>query len=262
MAHPDTEALAGLVLGADWADDDPQVALAVEQHVEQCAVCRRTVSELQHALTVAGTAGALEQPPAGLWDRIEADLDGVDGPDRELVTAGARRAGPASSAPPAGTAVVRPLRRRAVLWSAAAAVVGLGVGLGSGWVINRADAPRTPTATATTTSSTVASVPLDTLDTKQNLGQAALVRSSDGLDLRIATARLDPGAGYLEVWLLNRDGKRMVSVGVLGSGGSDTFPVAQSVIDNGFVTVDISREAFDENLQHSGDSLVRGTLGI
>ncbi len=54
----------------------------------------------------------------------------------------------------------------------------------------------------------------------------------------------------------------MVSVGVLGSAGQDTFPVAQSVIDNGFVTVDISREAFDENLQHSGDSLVRGTLGI
>lgn len=274
MAHPDTEALAGLVLGPDWADDDPRVAAEVARHVEQCATCRRTVDELRQALTIAATAGPLEAPPAGLWGRIESvldepgtepaheqahDDDGEGSGHRVLAPAGAPGGTGTSSGPPVGTAAARPRRRRSLLWTAAAAVVGLGVGLGSGWAINRGGEARTPTATATTT--TVASAPLDTLDTRQNLGQAALVRSSSGLDLRIATDRLDPGTGYLEVWLLNRDGKRMVSVGVLGAGGSDTFPVAQSVLDNGFVTVDISREAFDENLQHSGDSLVRGTLG-
>lgn len=267
MAHPDTEALAGLVLGGDWADDDPQVA----EHVASCATCRRTVAELQHALTIAGRAGSLEAPPPGLWDRIESALDGddADGGSRPTAspatpattpgTATPGTAAPATTAPPAGGVLVRPHRRRSIAWSAAAAVVGLLAGVGFAWAWNRDQPSPLPTQAATTT---VSSVPLDTLDTKQSRGEAALVRSDGGLDLRIDTTSLDPGTGYLEVWLLNRDGKRMVSVGVLGSGGKDTFPIAQSVIDNGFVTVDISREAFDENLQHSGDSLVRGTLGL
>ncbi len=40
------------------------------------------------------------------------------------------------------------------------------------------------------------------------------------------TTTLDPGDGYLEVWLINRDGKRMVSVGVLDA-GAGTFPISQ-----------------------------------
>jgi hypothetical protein len=60
--------------------------------------------------------------------------------------------------------------------------------------------------------------------------------------------------------LINRDGKRMVSLGVLRADGRSTFPVTQQLIDEGYVVVDISREGFDDKPEHSGDSLVRGTL--
>ena len=107
----------------------------------------------------------------------------------------------------------------------------------------------------------VAQVPLSTLDTKQSEGEATLVRAADGLDLHVVTARpLDAGNGYLEVWLINADGKRMVSVGVLQPGESGTFPVTQDLIDEGYVIVDISKEQFDDKPAHSGDSLLRGQL--
>ncbi len=107
----------------------------------------------------------------------------------------------------------------------------------------------------------MAQVPLTTLDTKQDEGEASVVRSEQGLDLTVATATpLDAGDGYLEVWLLNSDGKRMVSVGVLAPGDQGSFPISQSLIDEGYVIVDISREQFDDSPTHSGDSLLRGTL--
>ena len=112
-----------------------------------------------------------------------------------------------------------------------------------------------------TPTSVVATAPLDTLDTKVREGSAAIERVDGRLDLRVAPAKaLDPGQGYLEVWLINRDLKRMVSVGVLRSGQTGLFPVSQSLLDQGYVIVDVSREAFDDKPQHSGVSLLRGAL--
>ena len=107
----------------------------------------------------------------------------------------------------------------------------------------------------------VAQVALTTLDTKQDEGEASVVRTGEGLDLTVTTATpLDAGDGYLEVWLLNADGKRMVSVGVLAPGDEGSFPISKSLIDEGYVIVDISREQFDDSTAHSGDSLLRGKL--
>jgi anti-sigma-K factor RskA len=132
------------------------------------------------------------------------------------------------------------------------AAAGLAIGLVAG---------RTLWSDAPTPASTVAQAELDTLDTRQRLGAATVVRTGSGVDLRIATTSpLDPGDGYLEVWLINSDGKRMVSVGVLGSPEAGTFPISQALLDQGYVVVDISREHFDDRPEHSGDSLVRGTL--
>ena len=39
-----------------------------------------------------------------------------------------------------------------------------------------------------------------------------------------------------------------------------TFAIDRDLIDQGYVIVDISREGFDTAPQHSGDSVVRGTL--
>ena len=142
-------------------------------------------------------------------------------------------------------------RGRAVGWGAGLAAASLAVGLLTGRAIWQPEAPPQP----------VAQVALSTLDTKQDEGEASVVRTSQGLDLTVATATpLDAGDGYLEVWLLNADGKRMVSVGVLAPGDKGSFPISQSLIDEGYVIVDISREQFDDSPTHSGDSLLRGTL--
>ena len=62
------------------------------------------------------------------------------------------------------------------------------------------------------------------------------------------------------MWLINTDGTRMVSLGVLGDDDRGTFPVPQTLLDRGYRIVDISRERFDDDPAHSGDSVMRGTL--
>jgi len=67
--------------------------------------------------------------------------------------------------------------------------------------------------------------------------------------------------GGAEAWLINSELKRMVSVGVLPSRATEQdLRVTRSLIDQGCVIVDISREKFDDRPQHSGDSLLRGSL--
>ena len=63
------------------------------------------------------------------------------------------------------------------------------------------------------------------------------------------------------MWLINKDLKRMVSVGVLQPGEpAQSFAIPQPLLDQGYVIVDISREKFDGSPAHSGDSLHRGKL--
>lgn len=249
MEHPDPEVLAGLALGDGWSDGHPGTADADRQHVATCASCTEVVAELRRTLEVTAHSGErLEAPHPDVWGRIDAALD--------LEAAGTRsqdRPEPAPARPDPVRRLPRPRRSRTLAWAAAAAVLGILAGIGGAWSFWRAPDPG-PT--------TIASVQLDTLDTKQSRGEAALERRGDQLDLRVATTSLDPGSGYLEVWLLNADGKRMVSVGVLRTPGTDTFPVSQALIDKGYVVVDVSREGFDDKPQHSGDSLVRGRLAV
>ena len=108
----------------------------------------------------------------------------------------------------------------------------------------------------------LAQAQLDTLDTGTRGGAAELLSSrGPALDLRVQVERLDAGDGYLEVWLINSDLKRMVSIGVLpGEATEQDFRVTRRLIDAGYVIVDISREQFDDRPEHSGDSLLRGSL--
>jgi hypothetical protein len=123
---------------------------------------------------------------------------------------------------------------------------------------------------------TVATTGLQRLDSTQVVGAAAVRRESGHLDLDLdlaLSADQLPVAGrsYLEVWLINRDGRRMVSIGVLDAPSSSaatpvdvpaTFPIAQSLLDAGYVVVDVSSEPLDDDPTHSGDSLARGTLAV
>jgi hypothetical protein len=230
----------------------------VAEHVRGCAACTAAVASLRSAAaTVRAGAPDLVEPPAGVWDAVVAELD--DEPAHATAPApGASALG--ASAPEASDDLARARaartgrRRVPWAWVAGAAAAGLVVGaVGAGLVI--AEREPAPVVVARTT--------LDTLDTKQARGTADVVRQQGQLDLDLDTAALDPGSGYFEVWLINKDLKRMVSVGVLRpQEGHQRFAIDQALIDQGYVIVDVSREGFDDRPEHSGDSVVRGTLAL
>lgn len=177
-------------------------------------------------------------PPPGVWDRIaqslEADSD-----------ASAHDTAPSADVPPA-----RRFDRRALL-AAAAAGIALGAGIG---MFGRGVVDRRP-------SEAVRTAELRTLTTNDLLGAAVLRRSGDNLFLQIlAQEPIEFAAGYVEVWLINLDAERMVSIGIYQGQPDEHFPVPREVIEQGFVLVDLSRELLDSDATHSGDSIVRGEL--
>ena len=66
--------------------------------------------------------------------------------------------------------------------------------------------------------------------------------------------------GVHEVWLINVDGKRMISIGLLASGDEGEFAVPMDLIGEGYRIVDISVEPDDGDPTHSGVSIARGEL--
>ena len=236
--HPDEEILASIALGEE-------VPAAEATHAAGCPECRAVVAELQETLQLAHSASgeALVAPPDSVWRAVSAEA-GIDSGSV------AQPAAPAS----AGGAVDELARRRSrgLTWLVGG-VVGLAAGLAIATVGPGLLTPA-PTVVATTR--------LDTLDTGTPGGDAELLARRDAsLDLRITVKPLDAGGGFLEVWLINKDLKRMVSVGVLPNGStSQDFTVTSRLIEQGYVIVDISREALDDRPEHSGDSLLRGSL--
>ena len=108
------------------------------------------------------------------------------------------------------------------------------------------------------------STSLDTLDTQQAKGTADVVREDGRLDLAVSTQPIDPGNGYLEVWLINKDLKRMVSVGVLEPGEErrSRSPSRRSCSTRATSSSTSPARATTTRPQHSGDSVVRGTLPV
>lgn len=242
MSHPSDDELVDLALGEPAGD--------VSAHVAQCAACSSAVTDLRRTVSLVSNPGPYagwQAPDDAVWARVAAQLDTAEDAIPEAPDA----SGTAPAAPSAPVVRLdRPGRRRTAAWAAALVAASLVVGLLTGRAI-----------WGTTEGGQVAQVALATLDTRRTEGEATLVRAASGLDLQVSTdTALDAGDGYLEVWLINADGKRMVSVGVLRPGEPGSFPVTQALIDQGYVVVDISKEQFDDKPAHSGDSLLRGQL--
>jgi hypothetical protein len=246
-----------------------------EAHLSRCSHCQ---SELDQLRAVVTTARAVEpadypsEPPAAVWDGIVAELGldrsaAVDESERPsgVVAAG----GPADadavdgSADAEGAGVVplpaprregRERRPAAWLLATAAAVVGLVVGVGATLLATTGDDDELPV---------VASTELVVLADDSPGGDAEIRGSGSTRVLELDVPGLEPDAdGFYEVWLLDEDAKRLVSIGLLdpSQGTSATFPIPEDLDVAEFPVVDVSVEPADGDPAHSGDSIVRGTL--
>ncbi len=265
MSHPDPELLADLALGEALPAD-------IAAHVAGCGTCTAELDGLRAALAVARSPRVeMVAAPAGLWERVTATIDASEGagsapvawaaPAPDELRALAPEPEPGTESRPAEPVVDEVAARRAkaarrrvgIGWVVGAAAAGLVFGAVGTRVVGGEESAPSPVV--------VASTPLDTLDTSTELGYASVVDRDGGIDLDVHIEPLASEDGYLEVWLINRDLERMVSIGVLTPEQSDqSFTISPDLIEQGYVIVDISREGYDDQPQHSGDSVVRGTL--
>lgn len=254
-AHVAPELLAALAMEEENLTD-PATDAAAREHVADCAACAGEVAALAEALELVGAArdDSLVAPPASVWEGVLAQLDahepvGGAAPAAEVDGARVRNA----------TVTLLQRRRRGVpTWVAgAAAAVALVAGIGLGaWVVQPdAEAPDAPQAQVVGTTSLVS------LDDDPSDRGAAEVRREDGhLVLNVEATDLDGPDGTREVWLINVDGERMVSLGMLPGGESGDFDFPERLLEQGYRIVDISYEPDDGDPLHSGQSLARGEL--
>jgi anti-sigma-K factor RskA len=221
--HLDDELLAR------WALDDETPDAAAADHLRTCAQCTESLAGLRAIADSRGRLSPLEQPPAEVWDRITAELRAETAPARPDV----RR--------PGGRYGVRML----VLAACIAAVLGIGAGIVGTLLATSDDQP----------AATV--VRLEPLAGKSGNGSADLL---NGGELKVSASGLAASQGFYEVWLINVDGKRMVSLGVLNPHDGGTFQIPTDVTAQGYRIIDISLEPNDGNPEHSHDSIIRGTL--
>jgi anti-sigma-K factor RskA len=229
MEHPDSDRLARVALDGGPADAD------VTQHVDGCPTCREEVDDLRDLADLARAVRSerLEPPPPHVWQGVVDEL-GLEG----------RRT--------SSTRGTRPL-----LWAAAAAVVGLGIGSLATWAVVRGDDDPAVAAEVVRTAE-LAPLPEGGATTA---GTARLLETTDGAQLvEVSAPELGSADGHFEVWLIRPDSTQMVSLGVLPSGDVAEFAVPASLLADGYTLVDVSDEPDDGEPTHSGDSVLRGDL--
>lgn len=231
MQHPDPDLLALAALPAERRDP------AVEAHLGQCPLCRGHVESLRRtvdlALSSGDTVGGADAPPDRVWRAISSEI----------------------ADPPAAARSRRPVWRRFAL-PVAAAVVGVAAGIGIGVGVAATPPP------STTVVAQLAPVAAADPGSRGTAG----VRTSDGrrqMVIQINGVTNVAGADFLEAWLMDPTGSRLVSLGSLAQDGSTfrgTFTVPADLPMTEFDTVDISAEKWDGNPGHSRISLLRGTV--
>ncbi|WEV77138.1 anti-sigma factor [Janibacter cremeus] len=246
--HLTEERLVDLALGEAASTGE-------SQHLRACTDCGPLLDSLHRTMDVTRESSGIDliTPPDEVWSRIADTIaaDEVDAADRPRAVTDPNVV-PLTSATGARS---RRGRRPAVVWLAAACAAGVLLGAVGSVVAERLG------SSGSEAERTVATAKLATLDTEEQRGSATVHERGGRLVLEVTAPGVEVTDGYAEVWLINSDGERMVSVGVLeDSRSTASFPISRSLLDNGYVVVDISREDFDDQPQHSGDSFVRGPL--
>ncbi|WP_328320038.1 anti-sigma factor [Kribbella sp. NBC_00382] len=218
--HLDEETLA------QWALDDVAPDPAAAEHLLTCQTCQEKLAELRELVDLSHDLPHLEAPPPEVWERITTELGRTSQP------------------------AVRAGRRTVLLAASIAAILGLGLGVAGTKLLDRQDDDAASQAV----------IKLDPLQGKSGDGTADLVRVGTGAELRVSTTGLPSPSGFYEVWLINQDGKRMVSLGVLDPRTDGTYLIPPDLTAQGYRIVDVSLEPNDGNPEHSHDSIIRGTL--
>lgn len=247
MSHVDIEDLAVLALD----DATTEVPDHLREHLVDCADCAALLASLADVRRLAG-AEPLVAPPAGLRERVLAEaLGDVGDSDPESSTRATRSTDDLEERREA-----RSLRRRGIpLWAAGlAAAAALVVGVGVGNVISEEAAP-------TDEVEVLASAELTTVEGSDPRGGARVEESDGVVTVHVEASSLEEAEDQLrEVWLLNLDGTRMVSLGFLASGDEGDFEVPARLLEEGYRILDISVEPDDGDPTHSGISVARGEL--
>jgi hypothetical protein len=203
-----------------------------------------------------------DTPPDDLWARIEAEAFGV-GQTPAAEPTGTAPTSTAPTPPPvtgvgggsADDTTVVPFpgpdqrKRRWLLPVAAVAAAALiVVGIITVNATRPGDEPEL-----------IASVTLDVLGDAGS-GRAELVNADGVTQIRLETADLDAGDGFLEVWVIDPSVTKLVSLGPLRPDGIYDLPAGLDPAD--FPIVDISVEPVDGDPTHSGNSVLRGQLTV
>lgn len=254
MQHLSTDAIAALALGESDAS---------AQHLESCSQCSAELTALRATAERFRAAHVLPvQPPAGVWDRILADIasEGAAGSASEAGSAASTDAGryvdtpAAASRMPTGDLVRRRRRRfsAGALIAACAGSAVLAASLALLIVTQVGGAPR---------STDLANASLEPLTSTVSPARAEVVER-DGQRLLVVDADALPTVdGYLDVWLLDADAQQMVSLGVMDAASTElTLPADLDLA--AFPVVDVSVEPYDGDPTHSGDSIWRGALEL
>jgi len=245
VQHCEQDTLALLALGeaAASAEDD--------RHLSGCEHCQSELAALRAVVTASRQITPADRPvspPPAVWDRITTEL-GIQTPQLPHSPTGPTTAQP----------VVSVAERRANSWTrrtavltAAAAVAGVLAGVvGVGIVQSR----------KTTESVVTATTELKPLSVAEASGSASLHSSPSGETLTVQISGLrQVSSGFYEVWLADKQTKKMISVGVLDPANQGSFDVPSGLDLTEFRVVDVSLETFDGNPLHSAISVVRGTF--
>lgn len=247
--HSDPEELALRALGEE-------VSAATEEHLATCTHCQSELDQLRAVVTSGRAIGPEDYPttpPQRVWDGIVAELG---------LTTDAGSGGGEAAAKPAAADVGDLAQRRAsrpadgarfgVPAMAAAAVAGVVLGAGAvALLIGDDDGPP---------GTVVATAELEPLPDRRGTGMAEVRGSGSSRSLVVDVSGLTRNkSGFYEVWLLDKDAQRLVSLGVL-RGDTGTYPLPPSVDVSEYPVVDVSIEPVDGDPAHSGDSVVRGVL--
>jgi hypothetical protein len=255
--HPDPELLALAALPAE------PTALGVAGHLQTCRQCRAHVDALRRTVELArgeGAGAALPAPPPRVWQRIVYDL-ATDEDESVASTAaptGGTEVAPAAAEPGPADRRGRPPRRVRTGLAAVAAGVALLAGLGIG-VGLRPEVPPSPEPAPV-----VRLGPVGFADPAAT-GTAAMVDENGDQKMVVELRGVTDLAGgdYLEAWLMDATGTRLLPLGALARHGEEfrgEFTVPAGLPVNEFDRVDVSAERFDGDPGHSTVSLLRGDL--